>query len=209
MKDDDGCINGYQPYIDNTMSLSDQEDLFDTMLCETPQGQYCNYGSNTERAFMLLEAAVKTANIGSGGCNEDFYREDATLALIGVSDEPEQSVNPYTYYVSLFQSLKDDSDDVVMHAIGGDYPQGCGGNQAYTGMYEATVATGGLFLSICATDFGSHLEELAEGSTTDLTSFELSDYPVEETIEVVVNGFTTTTGWSYNAVDNSIDFEQD
>ena len=76
-------------------------------------------------------------------------------------------------------------------------------------MYEATVATGGLFLSICATDFGSHLEELAEGSTTDLTSFELSDYPVEETIEVVVNGFTTTTGWSYNAVDNSIDFEQD
>ena len=208
--EDDGCINGYQPYIDNTMPLADQTDLFDTMVCEQPAGNYCSSaGSNTERAFMLLEAALKTANIGSGGCNEAFYREDATLAVIGVSDEPEQSVNPYTYYVSLFQSMKDDSDDVVMHAIGGDYPQGCGGNQAYTGMYEATVATGGLFLSICATDFGSHLEELAEGSTTDLTSFELSDYPVPETIEVVVNGFTTTTGWSYNAVDNSIDFEDD
>ena len=208
--EDDGCINGYQPYIDNTMALSDQTSLFDTMICEQPSGSYCSSaGSNTERAFMLLEAALKSANIGSGGCNEAFYREDSTLAVIGVSDEPEQSVNPYTYYVSLFQSMKDDSDDVVMHAIGGDYPQGCGGNQAYTGFYEATVATGGLFLSICATDFGSHLEQLAEGSTTDLTSFELTDYPVEQTIEVVVNGFTTTTGWTYNAVDNAIDFDTD
>ncbi len=208
--EDDGCVNGYQPYIDNTMSLSDQESLFDTMLCEQPNGSYCSsMGSNTERAFMLLEAALSNSNLSNGGCNEAFYRESATLALIGVSDEPEQSVNPYTYYVTLFQSLKADSDDVVVHAIGGDYPQGCGGNQAYTGMYEATVATGGLFLSICATDFGSHLEQLAEGSAADLTSFELTDYPVPETIEVVVNGFTTTIGWAYNAVDNTIDFEDD
>ena len=207
--DDDGCVNGYQSYIDNTMSLSDQEDLFDTMTCEQPSGSYCAYGSNTERAFMLLEAALSTSNLGNGGCNEDFYRESATLALIGVSDEPEQSVNPYTYYVNLFQSLKADSDDVIIHAIGGDYPQGCGGNSAYTGMYEATVATGGLFLSICATDFGSHLEQLAEGSAADLTSFELTDYPVPQTIEVTVNGFTTTVGWAYNEVDNTIDFEED
>ena len=45
----------------------------------------------------------------------------------------------------LFQGLKTNPDDVVFHAIGGDYPSGCGGNDAYTGMYEASVATGGLF----------------------------------------------------------------
>ena len=211
--EDDGCVNypaGTQPYIDNTMSVTDQETVFSTMLCEQYSGVYCNsYGSNTERAFMLLEAGLKTANIQTGGCNDGFYREDATLSLVGVSDEPEQSVNPYTYYVSLFQSMKDDSDDVVMHAIGGDYPTGCGSNQAYTGFYEATVATGGLFLSICATDFGSHLEALAEGSAADLTSFELTDIPVPETLEVTVNGIPTTVGWSYNAVDNSIDFDED
>ena len=210
--DDDGCINypaGTQPYIDSSMSLSDQEDVFGTMLCESYSGVYCNsYGSNTERAFMLLEAGLKTSNIGTGGCNEGFYREDATLSLVGVSDEPEQSINPYTYYVSLFQGMKDDSDDVVMHAIGGDYPTGCGTNQAYTGFYEATVATGGVFLSICATDFGSHLETLAEGSAADLTSFELTDIPVPDTITVTVNGIPTTVGWSYNNADNSIDFEE-
>jgi len=211
--EDDGCINypaGTQPYIDNTMSLSDQENVFETMLCESYSGSYCNsYGSNTERGFMLLEAALKTTNIQTGGCNEGFYREDATLSLVGMSDEPEQSVNPYTYYVSLFQSMKDDSDDVVMHAIGGDYPTGCGSNQAYTGFYEATVATGGVFLSICATDFGSHLETLAEGSAADLTSFELTDIPVPDTLEVTVNGIPTTVGWSYNSADNSIDFDED
>jgi hypothetical protein len=210
--EDDGCINypaGTQPYIDNDMSISDQESTFSTMLCESYSGVYCNsYGSNTERAFMLLEAALKTGNINTGGCNEGFYREDATLSLIGVSDEPEQSVNPYTYYVSLFQSMKDDSDDVVMHAIGGDYPTGCGSNSAYSGFYEATVATGGLFLSICATDFGSHLESLAEGSAADLTSFELTDFPVPATISVMVNGIPTTVGWSYNEVDNTIDFDE-
>ncbi len=210
--EDDGCINypaGTQPYIDNDMSISDQESTFSTMLCESYSGVYCNsYGSNTERAFMLIEAALKTANINTGGCNEGFYREDATLSLIGVSDEPEQSVNPYTYYVSLFQSMKDDSDDVVMHAIGGDYPTGCGSNSAYSGFYEATVATGGLFLSICATDFGSHLESLAEGSAADLTSFELTDFPVPETLTVTVNGTPSAIGWSYNEVDNTIDFDE-
>ena len=211
--EDDGCVNypaGTQPWIDDTMSVSDQTAVFETMLCEQYSGASCDsHGSNTERAFMLLEAGLKNSNITTGGCNDGFYREDASLSLVGVSDEPEQSVNPYTYYVALFQGMKEDPDDVVMHAIGGDYPGGCGGNQAYTGFYEATVATGGLFLSICATDFGSHLEALAEGSAADLTTFELSDIPVPETLEVTVNGIPTSVGWSYNAIDNSIEFEED
>ncbi len=207
---DSGCILGSQPYVDNSMSLSDQEDLFEVQTCFDYGGTYCPYqGSYTERAFMLLEASLSASNIKSGGCNEGMYREDASLSLIGVSDEPEQSVNPYTYYVSLFQGMKSDKDDVVMHAIGGDYPGGCGSNSAYSGFYEATVATGGLFLSICATDFGSHLESLAEQSTADLTSFELSDFPVQETILVIVDGVRVGSGWSYDASSNSVVFDED
>ena len=203
---DDGCISypaGTQPWIDNTMALSEQQDVFDAMVNEGGSG------SNTERGFMLLEAALKSSNIGTGGCNEGFYREDASLALVGVSDEPEQSTNPYGYYVSLFQGLKEDSDDVVMHAIGGDYPGGCGTADPYAGFYEATVATGGVFLSICATDFGSHLETLAASSAADLSSFQLTDTPVPETLEVNVNGIPTTIGWSYVGADNEIVFEDD
>jgi hypothetical protein len=182
------------------------------MVCTTGA---CNYGSNTERAFMLFEAALSSDNTGTGGCNEGFYREGAALALVGVSDEPEQSVNNYAYYVSLFQSLKNDSDDVVIHAIGGDYPQGCTSSDGsttadpYTGMYEATVATGGLMLSICDESFGDHLQAVAEVTGDPASSFELTGYPAENTLVVTVNGFTTTTGWAYNAVDNTIDFEED
>jgi len=166
-----------------------------------------SYGSNTERGFMLLESAL--AQTGTGDCNDGLIREDATLNLVGVSDEPEQSVNNYTYYVALFQSLKDDPDDVVIHAIGGNYPSGCGSAAAYTGFYEATVATGGMFLSICALDWGEHLELLAEGSTADLSSFELGQYPVPDTIVVEVDGSTTTVGWSYDPSTNAVDFDAD
>lgn len=200
--EDDGCINGPDLYIDNTFSASEAQDTITTMI-----NLGGSYGANTERAFMLLEACL--SEIGSGGCNEGLVRDEAKLNLVGVSDEPEQSVNNYAYYVSLFQSLKDNPDDVVFHAIGGDYPTGCGSAQAYTGFYEATVATGGLFLSICATDWGSHLEELAEGSAADLNTFELTDWPVPDTIEVRIDGVRTTVGWSYDASNNAIEFEDD
>lgn len=200
--EDNGCINGSDLWIDSSFSASDAQSTITTMI-----NLGASYGSNTERAFMLFEANL--SEIGSGGCNEGLVRDEATLNLVGVSDEPEQSVSNYAYYVSMFQGLKDNPDDVIMHAIGGDYPSGCGSASAYTGFYEATVATGGLFLSICATDWGSHLEALAEGSTADLSTFELTDWPVPSTIEVRIDGVRTTVGWEYNATDNAIDFEHE
>jgi hypothetical protein len=71
------------------------------------------------------------------------------------------------------------------------------------------VATGGLFLSICATDWGAHLEALAAGSAADLSSFALTEYPVPETLVVKVDGITTTVGWNYNASTNAVDFASD
>jgi hypothetical protein len=205
--EDDGCILGSDAYIDNTFSPSDAQSTF-----ETQADIYLTlgtYGANTERGFSLAEAALKPGNTGPGGCNEGFYREDADLALVHVSDEAEQSINPYTYYVSQFQALKADPEDVVINAVAGDYPSGCGSASAGTGYYEATVATGGLFLSICATDWGSHLEQLAYTSGEPHDSIELTQLPVPETIEVQVDGIQTTTGWQYDASINAIVFERD
>lgn len=199
---DDGCVAGPVAFIDDEMSADDQASYFDQMVNGS-------YGGYTEMGFTLLEAAFTETNLGSGGCNEGMIREDATMALVGVTDEPEQSANSWSYYVTLFQDMKDSSDDVIMHAIAGDYPAGCGGNSAGIGWYEATVATGGLFLSICATDWASHLEALAEGSAANLTSFALTGTPVEDTIEVTIDGVRTTTGWSYDAAENTVDFNED
>ena len=74
--EDDGCVLGSDAYIDNTFSLSDAESTF-----ETQADIYLtlgSYGADTERGFSLAEAALKADNIGSGGCNEGFYREGAS-----------------------------------------------------------------------------------------------------------------------------------
>ena len=214
---DNGCVYGGDKFIDNSFSGGDAETTIATMI-DCFSSSNCNmnvsYATYTEAAFSLFESFLsESVDINGapdpGGCNYGVVRQNAKLNLVGVSDEPEQSVNTYAYYVSLFQGLKANPDDVVFHAIGGDYPSGCGGNDAYTGMYEASVATGGLFLSICATDWATQLEALAEGSAQDLTSFALTQQPVPSTIEVDLNGVQTTVGWSYNPTDNAIDFDPD
>ncbi len=199
---DDGCINGSDIWIDNTFTESEAEATVETMV-----NLGGTYASNTERAFMLLEACL--SEIGSGGCNEGLVRDSAKLNLVGVSDEPEQSVNSWSYYLTLFQSYKDDPDDVTIHAVGGDYPSGCSGASAYTGMYEATVATGGQFLSICASDWASHLTSLAEAAAATLDTFQLTADAVPETIVVRIDGVTSTLGWEYDAGQNAVIFETD
>lgn len=201
---DDGCTLGDDIFLNSELSADDQQTVFDTLL-----GSSMDAGGYTEMGFTILEAATTEDNLASGGCNEEMVREDATLALVGVTDEVEQSANSWSYYVTLFQSLKRDPDDLIIHAIAGDYPAGCGGNEPGRGWYEATVATGGLFLSICAEDWASHLEALAEGSAHDLSSFELTQLPVPATIEVAVDGVQSTTGWEYNTTDNSVDFDEE
>ena len=210
---DSGCINpGGELYIDNTHSASQSRSIINQMI--DINAQNIPYGSNEERAFTQLEAALSQAVTMNGqplttGCNAGLIRENAKLALVGVSDEEEQSANNYTYYVSMFQNLKSNPSDVVIHAIGGDYPNGCAGADAYNGMYQASVATGGTFLSICATDWSTHLQVLAQNSTQDLSSFALSETPVPETIVVQVNNMQTIIGWVYNPMDNAIHFEPD
>lgn len=205
--DDSGCVVGSEPYIDGTFSESAAVDAFGVMA--DVDFSLAGYGSNTERGYMLAEAALSLKNIGAGGCNSEFYREDAFLSIVHVSDEPEQSVNSWSYYVSLFQSLKADPEDVVINAVAGDYPSGCGSASPGTGYYEGTVATGGLFLSICASDWAKSLEDLATESVAINDSFELTQQPVPQTIEVTIDGVRINIGWEYDISSNSVVFDND
>ena len=54
--EDNGCINGSDLYIDNTFSASDAQATITTMI-----NLGGSYGSNTERAFTLLEACLAEA----------------------------------------------------------------------------------------------------------------------------------------------------
>lgn len=196
--EDNGCINGDHLFIDDTLP---PDEVVDTVVRMVNLGG--SYSTNIERAFMLLEANL--AQDVPGGCNEGFGREDASLHLVGVSDEREQSVNHYTHYLALFQSHKDNPANLVMHAIGGDYPAGCGSAEPYLGFYEATVATSGQFHSICTNDWGTSLATLAHHIPAGLTTLPLTALPVPETIHVTVDG-TDFSAWSYAPATNSVAF---
>ena len=201
---DDGCVAGDWIWLGSVMDEEDAAAAFATMVAvEDPAAN-----SLAEAGFSLLEAAI--GQLGVGECNEDLVRDDATLHLVGVSDEREQSAHDYPYYLSVFQNLKEGRGDVYVDAIGGEYPLGCSDAEPYEGFWEATHATGGVFMSICPTDWETEMQAFAEGlvALTGLnTTFELADVPVESTLVVEVGGEPSESGWSYDAADNTVAFE--
>jgi len=96
---------------------------------------------------------------------------------------------------------------VIINAVAGDYPGGCGTAAPGTGYYEATVATGGLFLSICDSTWG---EQIAQdiGSYGNLNnSFNLTQIPVPQTIEVRIDDIVKNSGWHYEMNTNAVVFD--
>lgn len=161
-------------------------------------------GESTEAGLTLTTAALEEA--GPGGCNEGFLREGSKVTLIQVSDETEQSARPWDTYVDAIQAM---APTASITAIAGDVPDGCGRAEPGTGYYEASVATGGAFLSICSTDWTPYFETIANMAASGLLeSFHLSSEPQPDTLLVQVDG-STVTGWSYDAVTNSVVFDAD
>lgn len=147
-------------------------------------------------------------------CSEtDFLRDDARLQILYVTDETDSSKArsgwDWSQYVEYFQDLKDNPDDVTINAIAGDYPGGCATAYAGEGYYEQVLATDGLYLSICATDWADYLTTIGEEAAQQKNSFALTAEPVPATIVVTVDSITQYNGWTYDPVNNTVDFDDD
>ena len=152
-----------------------------------------------------------TTGDASSGSSTGFFREHSRLVIVYVSDEPDWStyrstMSPSDYSASLL-SLKSSSDLIIAHAISGDYPSGCstnGGAQFGDGYYDVVNDLGGTFMSICASDWSTTMDTLARESLSQI-AFALSDMPIEDTIEVTVDG-VVSSDWSYEASSNTVIF---
>jgi hypothetical protein len=71
----------------------------------------------------------------------------------------------------------------------------------------ASLATGGVSALICDANWVATLSALAWLSQSVADTFELSQTPVESTIEVRVNGSNTYVGWFYNSALQAIVFD--
>jgi hypothetical protein len=159
--------------------------------------------------------------LSPGGAFRYYVRDDATLAIIIVSDEraqvPEVSRDSWMtrddvqYYVDYFYSLKEDDSKVAVHVVGSPPPDGCKpAKEPGKGLDYAVEATDGIFLTICDTDWGPGLASIAAASVADLRVFHLSEEPVVDTIEVTVNGDEIDAGtlWFYDESENAVVFHE-
>jgi len=151
---------------------------------------------------------------GAPGTN--FWRDDATLVVIYVSDEPDYSIGTWTDYTNFFDTLKPNTDSMRHFAVIGDYPSGCTYSSIYGlrtvqyggGYWDMTQRYNGDWYSICATDWGHQMQDLAS-TVTVRSIFELDeDDPIEESILVSVNG-QLVSEWSYDSNSNSVIFNED
>jgi Mg-chelatase subunit ChlD len=161
----------------------------------------------TEAGLTVTSEAIE--NTDSGECNEGFMRPAAMLHIIMVSDEAEQSPMAWSHYVDQIIAKKGDSSLVKFSAIAGDYPvSACESAEPGTGYYQAVTSTGGVFLSICSdwAEDPSAFASLAEASVGSSRVYPLSFTPIEETIQVFINGTERVSGWSYKSARNTVEF---
>lgn len=190
---DDGCHNGS---ILNATSPNAQSSFL--------QAVSGNGGRFTEAGLTVAANALEAT--GPGLCNAGFLREDSKTMVVLVSDEPEQSTVAWSEQVAAMKAV---SPTTSITSIVGEVPYGCLTAAAGTGYYEATVATGGAFLSICSPDWGDYFQTIAAIAATGQTdTFPLSSRPDPSTIVVEVADVPTTTGWSYNSDANAIIFAE-
>jgi hypothetical protein len=154
------------------------------------------------------------ANKYCGGPNWGFLREDASLEVVLISDEEDQSPADLAFYIDFFKNLKGfaNEDLIHVHTIVGDTPGGCdssfGGAESAPRYKEVSTQTGGVSASICAPDYGNILAEIGEVAFGLKKQFFLTRQAQPGTITVTVNGNSCASGWSFDISSNSVIFDE-
>jgi hypothetical protein len=167
-------------------------------------------GSNNERGLESMAASLSNSYLSNEG--RGFFRDDALLVVIALSDEDDKSAvsNPASYYANFLDGIKrpwvDGSRSWVFNFIGviasstncktfNDY------SEAGLTFIDLVKNSGGVQESICSTNLSSSVANIRARIYQILTDFKLSKIPLIETITVSINGQavprSNVNGWDY------------
>lgn len=176
----------------------DPINLFSEMATLGINGRYPERGIGA--TFLCLEEKRDTLNAG-------FYRDDAALHTVIISDEPDytqEGVITLNEYKAWYDGLKTDAENRTYSGI--IHPN-------YGGRYAQVIdAIGGIEESVLVSDWSNVLERIGLQAAGLKREYFLSGVPVASTIEVAV---ITPQGieqhfdaeqWSYDPTRNSITF---
>ena len=153
---------------------------------ETTFAQMVNLGtsgSGIERGLEAARLALQSPNNVAG-----FLRAGATLVIIFISDEEDQSAQAVSSYLQAYQQGVSASG-VLINAIVGEQPGGCAGPNGsadYGDRYIQTVnSTGGVVDSICGTNWTNALTNFGSNlGTTSSFTLQRSANPNSIVVEV-------------------------
>ena len=152
------------------------------------------------------------------GFNRGFLRDDASLELVFLSDEEDQSPARVSFYIDFFKSIKGFRNEGLLHAsaiVGpaavGGRAGGCESNFGSADAGERYIdvvdATGGTFHSICVQDYGPALDSIGDRAFGLRVQFFLSRVPDPDTLVVSVQGAPLDQGWAWDEASNSVIFD--
>lgn len=173
-------------------------------------------GSATEQMFSPVVAALSAPL--NGTFNKGFYRQDAFLAVIFITDAMDQSNFSPQEFLQYLNTLKGDPSRVLGYGVIRTLAEEetCNGMETLDDKLEtflASVANGDKtqknVLSLCATDYGVKLAEFAKDIVRrSAGTVKLSRIPNVKTLKVTYGTQTipnsATEGWVYQPSTNSI-----
>jgi len=148
--------------------------------------------------------------------NAGFLRQDATLAVIGITDEPDQSPMPDAFYAAQLLAVKNGQSHLITWNIIGPNQTTCAFDENPSTHDFLTTFFHGVRGTICMADWAALLADIAKPAFGYRNVFYLSAEadlmasPVVVKLDGVTLAETTATGaqvWRYDAVANAVTFE--
>ncbi len=163
------------------------EIVFGSMVSMGTSGSGCEQGLNA--AFLNLEQLRGTYNAG-------FYRDDASIHTVVVSDEQDQSEMWGSNYITLgefknwYDGLKDVVEDRTFSAVVCTEPtggyDGCPQENVGSRYMEVSNNIGGIIWDLQDENFSELLEQLGVQASGFKREYFLSQIPVPETLQVQI-----------------------
>jgi hypothetical protein len=169
-------------------------------------------GNGYERPLSTTLKALTAPLIST--TNANFLRDDANLAIIIVTDAPDQSTEPIDYYLARVPLVKGPRrvHQVSVSVIGPFTPPSatCLIEGLDVGRYEPLVQrTGGVRSTICTSNWAMSLQALGQSALGPRSSFFVRNPPdTAQPVDVLVNGQPVSSAWNYDPNANAIIFQQ-
>ncbi len=176
-------------------------------------------GGANEMAFEPALKALTPPLVST--VNDGFLRDEATLAVVAVTDETEQSSGTVDYYVNRFVNIKGTSRRHLFsfNAIAGFFaaaPSGCQATPDDGRFADMVRKTGGFKESICTPNWSNALQALGKAAFGSRSEFQLTAVPNQtggNRIVMKINGVELpqmvngAQAWSYSPVTNAVKLE--